>query len=745
MINRKFCNYGMLAFAVFGLQSIAAAVEATGADSAMGLQEVVVTARRVNENLQNVPIAVTAFSGAALQAANVVSIQDLNSKVPSLQTSNASGDRDQVIFSLRGLTETYGGSAPAVVSYFAEVPTFVPGPNILFDLDSLEVLKGPQGTLFGRNTTGGAILINPQRPTNDFGGYVDVSAGNYGLARVQAAVNIPVISDKLLVRFAIDSNHREGFTEDLQTGDKLDGIHYTDFRIGVTFKPIAGLENYFMYDQDKSNTHGGGITLSTLVPGSLVTEIAPGFASYFATQQANGVRKVDYSTGADFDYITTRALTDILTYAFSDTLSAKAIYGFREFSQRFTNDSDASPFPLIEEIPSHSGAPSSGVFGGPGSSKSQTGELQLQGKSFENKFPWTVGVYYENDKPYSTSQVDEVSEFYSNYLLTGLRYDTSKAAYAQGSYHLDELLQGLTFTGGVRYTKDARDLISSTVVNGACAQENSDANCQRTQNADFSATTYTVGLDYQVNPQTLVYIASRKGYKSGGFNASVANGSSSSFAPETVKDVELGIKADFHIGAAAARVNADYYRSKYSDIQLSHTFLTPDGSIITATGNVADATIQGVEMEATLIPAGGFELTAFYAYLDPTYDTLSYEGKPFYNTPRHKVGISAKYDIQIGAAGIVSPGVSYTYQASTHISNTPDVNNYDLQGGYGLMDAHLDWRGMFGSKVDVSAYVTNVTNKTYGVYLIDLQQALGFNSELWGAPRMFGVRAHYKF
>jgi iron complex outermembrane recepter protein len=110
-----------------------------------GLEEVVVTARRVRENLQNVPIAITVYSGEALKEQNVVSVEDLNARVPSLQTSNSSGDRDQVVFSLRGLTQTYGGSAPAVVMYFADVPTFPAGPSLLYDLENLEVLKGPQG------------------------------------------------------------------------------------------------------------------------------------------------------------------------------------------------------------------------------------------------------------------------------------------------------------------------------------------------------------------------------------------------------------------------------------------------------------------------------------------------------------------------------------------------------------------------------------------------------------------------
>jgi iron complex outermembrane recepter protein len=709
------------------------------------LEDVVVTARRVQENLQNVPVAVTVFSGAALREQNVVSIEDLNAKVPSLQTSNSSGDRDQVVFSIRGLTQSFGGSAPSVVMYFADVPTVAAGPSLLYDLDNLEVLKGPQGTLFGRNTTGGAILLNPQRPLNEFGGYVDVSGGNYGLVRAQAALNAPIIDDKLLVRFAIDENHREGFTTDLQTGDKLDGIHYRDFRISVIAKPFDGLENYLVYDQDNSNTHGGGTVLTALAAGSLATVVTPGIVNYYSEQQARGIRTVDYDTGADFDIIETQALTDVLSYAFSDDLLLKGIYGYRQYVQHYTSDSDATPYPYIQLDPSPNGVAAGGAFGFPAPFTTQTGELQLQGKSFAGNMPWTVGTYYEHTVPYSTTQIDDIVILSSNTLQQSLRYDSSKAAYGQASYHLDALLPGLTVTGGLRYTKDARELASRYFDNGVCTQLEADASCQRRQDADFSALTYTSSVEYQLNHDTLVYATTRKGYKAGGINSTLPSSFSSTvFQPETVRDAEVGIKSDFKVGSTPARLNADYYHMAYDNIQLTQTLVDPvTHNIYTATENAADATIQGVEIEGLIIPLRGFEISGFYAYIDAKYDSMGFIGKPFYNIPRSKVGGTVKYDLPIGSAGIISPGANYTYQSMTHVSNTPDAT--DVQGGYGLLDAHLDWRGIFGSKLDLSAFATNVTNKVYMVYQINLYSQFGFNDALFGAPRMFGVRAHYSF
>jgi iron complex outermembrane recepter protein len=717
---------------------------ATGtSDETSSLEEVIVTARRVKENLQSVPIAVTVFSGAALQEQNVVSIQDLNAKVPSLQTSNGNA-RDQVYFSLRGQTQTYGGSEPAVVAYFAEVPTNAGGATLLYDIDNLEVLKGPQGTLFGRNTTGGAILINPQRPTDQFGGYVDLSTGDYGLARTQAAINVPIIDDKLLVRLAVDSNQRRGFTEDLQNGEYLDGIHYTSFRASVIARPVQGVENYIVYDQSNSNTHGGGYVLSALVPGSLVAQIDPAIVPYYATQQARGVRTVQYDTGADYDRVYTQSLTDILSYTVSDSLLVKAIFGYREFAQWYTSDADGSPFPLLQLEPSPNGNPFTGDFGGPSSSKLWTGEVQLQGKSFANNLNWTAGVYYEHGAPYSSLQEDNIVQIFSHLLVQALRYDSSKAIYGQGSYNLDALLPGLSVTGGLRYTEDNRTLVSNTTTNGICTQEDANAECFRRQDATFSSPTYTASVEYKINPDTLIYIASRKGYKSGGFNASVPiDVPATSFKPETVQDGEFGIKSDFKLGSVPARVNADYYHSKYYSIQQSGNFLAPDGTIISATTNLGSATIQGLELEGTIIPVTGLDISGFFAYINAQYDTVGLLDAPFYNIPKSKVGITPEYKFPIGDVGTLVPGASFTYQSYTHISNTPDA--HDVQGGYGLLDAHLDWRGVFGSKLDLSAFGTNLTNKTYGEYAVNLYSALGFNVTFYGPPRMYGVRARYSF
>jgi iron complex outermembrane receptor protein len=268
--------------------------ETTSAESAdssasvASLEEVTVTARRRAENLQVVPIAVNVLSGDTIRDQQIVSTLDLTHFVPGLAAGKITPSRNSIVFSMRGQTQIAGNGGPGVVAYFAEVPTQIAGSGYMFDLENVQVLKGPQGTLFGRNTTGGAILLQPQRPTKDLDGFVDVSFGDYDLRRVSAAINIPVIADTLLVRIAVDNNSRTGFTHDVSSGMDVDDRNYTAARVGITFRPTEALENYLLLDTYRSDTHGTGQVLTDINPAGAALKTFPGLAQALIDQRARG-------------------------------------------------------------------------------------------------------------------------------------------------------------------------------------------------------------------------------------------------------------------------------------------------------------------------------------------------------------------------------------------------------------------------------------------------------------------------
>ncbi len=246
-----------------------------------GFEEIVVTARRREERVQTVPIAITAFSQADIEKKHIQQISDLARNVPSVNINASQSDANAAYSSstrLRGL--------PGSVVYFADVPLgstdfnssgnlFPRGtsPGFYYDLNNVEVLKGPQGTLFGKNSIGGLVSISPMKPTDDFGGYVKGTFGNYSDREFEGTVNIPIVADKLLVRVAGQSQQRDGYTKDISNGKDYDNRDYYAWRVGVTLRPTDDLENYFLYDSYCQHGNGSSTVPTFVNPGFTFAEI----------------------------------------------------------------------------------------------------------------------------------------------------------------------------------------------------------------------------------------------------------------------------------------------------------------------------------------------------------------------------------------------------------------------------------------------------------------------------------------
>jgi len=382
------------------------------ASSGTGLEEIVVTARRKEERLQTVPVAITAFTPAALEEKHIESASDLQHFVPGLLSSQET--RDEQVFYLRGQGPNGGqGGAPGVVTYFADVPFYASGPGIYFDLDNLQVLRGPQGTLFGRNTTGGAVLFEPKHPTNTFEGYFQVSLGDYNLHEEQGALNIPIIEDKLLVRAAFDVDQRDGFTNDFTTGQDLDNRDYWSFRLGVTWRPTDDFENYIVYDSLYSHTNGTGIELQAInsfrdPKGIAANEttfvqtfcpVAPNPcgvpAQQLANQAAAGPRGSFTTPGLfGLDKTYSYGITDVAKYDLTDNITVKNIFGYRVLKNLLRYDLDGMNLAVIDFTTPNNWNLSNVQY---------TDELQFQGRSSDGNLSWIGGAFYEFLHPGGTT------------------------------------------------------------------------------------------------------------------------------------------------------------------------------------------------------------------------------------------------------------------------------------------------------------------------------------------------------
>jgi len=655
-----------------------------------GLEEIVVTARRREERVQSVPLAITAFTQADIEKKHIQQLRDLSKSVPSFSVSLSSSDPNSFYSGqvrLRGLA----GS----VIYFAEVPlsntdysnttglTHGLSPGFYYDIDTVEIDKGAQGTLFGRPSIGGLISIQPKRPTNDLEGYIMTTFGNYGDKENEFALNVPVIQDKLLVRVAGQMQQRDGYTKNLQTGEFLDNRNYYAWRIGVTFRPTDDFENYLLYDGYWQDSNGSTDVLQivnpkfALVPhiGSLLGSAAsffpasvtalplttgtgptlgglfspatagatigqalgaggfsvfPTLSAVFAQQQALGVRtiigRVSSGIGKDYFY----GFTDVATWDVTDDFTIKNIAAARITKQLGVDEFTNSGLAIL-------------TIGWPGNnhgwtdnSAQYTDELQVSGKALKGKLDWRIGGFILYDHPigYNTEVSDAVNAPTYDHFHEVQR---SQAVFAHGIYDLSDIVENLRFTAGYRFTWDYDSLgevstkpVDMVTRNAAgmptnCNVPGSDNNCFKQVDSYFNSYGWNLGLDEQLTPDTLIYVRSGNAYRPGGTNLAVPP-PFNQYHPEHVTDVELGIKTDWEVYGVRARTNADIFHTFYKAIQVSQVITVPSAaagqppSAQQITANAASANLEGAEFEQTFNFPFGLDISGFGSYFNSKYD-----------------------------------------------------------------------------------------------------------------------------
>lgn len=765
--------------------------------ASFNIGEIVVTARRREEGLQSVPVAVQAFSGEVLAQRNIQDAIDLQRMAVSLTTYQQA--RDEVTLSIRGMASS-GASAqgqnPRVTAYFAEVPLQTGdsgGPGRFFDLQNVQVLKGPQGTLFGRNSTGGAVLFEPQRPTDLLEGYVTGQIGRFDERQLEAALNVPV-NDTLAVRFAGKRSRRDGFTKNLTTGKMQDDRDYWGGRFSVNFTPSDRFSNFLMFDYYKSNTNGSsqqleGINVnkvlapfvSEALPNlplylsgdrPLVSELqtnpnfldvvaramaAGGFAMFpnsiiqreYALQKEGGPR-VTQSSVDGLSKTISWGITNITDYQVSDTFSVKNIFGIRRFKQLTRYDMDGTSLPLLDQVTPD---------GWTSNLRQITEELQLRGSLLDEKLDFTLGGFLLWEKTPDTQHLIQSSVGAPSRNLID-RKERSQSVFGQLTYDLSEaVVEGLSVTAGYRYTHDYRWINFDNRRDPAwqfpittCALVNG---CPTEVDASFNASSYNFSIDWQVNPQTLVYATHRKGYRAGGLNPQALD-FGIAYDPEKVTDFEIGLKADFELGGMPARTNLALFRSKLKGAQVSQSFsvlnpLTNQISLINLIVNAAEATVKGLEFDGTLMPVPGLTLTANWAWTDGKYGKfidratgLPEYGRPFPFLAKHRLNLGANYTTALpGEYGELTFRANWAYSSSYSLTvfNEP----FGKEDGFNQLDLGIDWDNVAGSGVSAGIFVNNITKEVYKIGGTPIYTVLGTTTAIYSEPRTWGLRLTYRF
>lgn len=653
----------------------------------VGDNEIIVTANRREERAQDVPISITALSPDRLEQQGISKEQDLQASVPSLVVGpNGQGSRDSQSFTIRGQGATFQAS-PGVVVYLNEVPLPAAltlsqqgGPGNFVDVESLQVLAGPQGTLFGRNTTGGAVLLTPKKPTNEFGGWLKGEFGNYERAYMEGAVNIPVVDDKLMLRAVGAYHSRRGFTKDVVWNKYRDNENWYSGRLGVTFRPVEGIENYTMAYIGQSDNNGAGLVHRGFnIDGLKVVGFcadaptAPGpvgvpcdvYRQVTADAVALGNRATAFSTDV-FQETRSWGVTNTTDIDLSDDIVLRNIISFQKLKIGYRYDGDASILQQHDVDPGRlpaAGTVTMPVLGFPigyfnstlatelprDDLKQFTEELQFQGKSFGGALDWTIGGFYYDQKPAGVQGSRAV--VYCPALFTGFceasynEYGTStksKALYAQGTINfgaMSEALEGLRLTGGYRYTWDnifgfaSQYLRSSTdATRAVCGADGRDVpfasarqGCEFSARLKTKAPSWVVGLDYKLTPDIMLFGKVSRGYKAGGFNQYAVFTSTRTFEPEVVTSYEAGIKSDFRLGNVPLRLNLSGYTLDYKGIQRASGDYNPATGASGARTQNADARISGIELEGFIRPFKGFEIGGNFSYTDAKYKKYQFQ------------------------------------------------------------------------------------------------------------------------
>jgi len=783
-MNRKLLASASFATLTASLASPVMAQDTTAQASPNAASDdaIIVTARRREEALQDVPASIQVVTADDLIKRNITSEADLTSAVPGLlvKTNNS---QNQLNYVIRGeSSEPYSGSVPGVQPYFNDVALSGNTPISFFDLQSVQVLKGPQGTLFGRNSTGGAVLYRAAKPSYDVTGYASVEYGNLDLFKAEAAINVPIADQVAALRIAGKYSSGGAFIHNLYDNSKQGDSKLRAIRGTLLLEPSSSFSNELMVQHEKisgSNygrytfyvepcggvgrnvtcwANSGNADFNSLVnspagtyfpnypngyvyPGGLAG--LPGFLA------SKGKYRIDQNGPSGYSGKST-IIVNTSSLQLGANTAIKNIFGYVKSRRDFGYDNDSTPYPFLQ------------ATGGADLESRQTriysDELQLQGTTAGGKLDYIVGAFYSNEKTINDSPLSGIaySPTLHKFFQFNIRYkaqseDKSYAVFTQGTYALTDKLN---VTAGIRQTWDKLSIVQlpGSLFYGPPKQE--------TSVDDLS---WTFSLDYKVTPDLLLYATTRGSWRVGGYNPFVRPGATNTataetsgnyFLPEKVRDIEIGAKYAGRIGTMPAHLNIAAYNLWVKQAQKT-AYTVIAGNITSATVNIPAAKVTGFEVDGELSPASWLSFGGTLAYANARYtdNVAGLYGQtaqfgPYADQPKYSGTVYANAEVPLGPdTGQLNLHVDFYAQSSFHISSLGDTfNPGDKLPGYHLLNARLDWKDLAGIKgLTASVFGKNLTKEVYFTGGAGSVALYSTNAATWGMPRTYGMGLRFEY
>ncbi len=720
----------------------AATSQAAQDRSATTLDAVTVTARKREETLQDVPVAVTAFTAETLDKLNIQDLGDLGAQVPNLTIYAARGSSSTATAYIRGVgqADPLWGVDPGVGIYLDDVYIARPQGALLdvFDVERIEVLRGPQGTLYGKNTIGGAIKYISRGLPSETSGFAQITVGNYNQLDAKAAIggSIGGADSGLRARLSVASMNRDGFGTNLFTGQHVSDKEINAARLQIGAYASDELDFQFALDwmDDQSGVRGSKM----LGPNRFTTSPLPVFAPLTAFGPNLPLdSRYDIRSGMpNVNDTQMKGASATVNWRPNDNWAFKYVVAKRESDTETNIDFDNTPAKIADVKAFYSDSQVSN-------------ELQANYDG-GGRARGVMGLYL-----FSGDAGGQVLNNFFNLSFgdtQGVVNTESVAVYADWTF---DLTDRLSLSAGARFTDEDKHAFARNIgytdatftrPNGVIA-----ANFDKTVN--FKNVSPKISLDYEVTPDILLYGLASRGFKSGGYNiranTTAVPRSGEPFDDEKVDSYEVGSKMAFFDGRLF--LNAAAFHNIYEDIQLSVFTQFIDGAgnpqFFGDFTNAGKGTVDGVEVEYQWLPTANWLISGNLAWLDAKYDEFITGGvnvadsQRFTNAPEFSGAMNVEYRTDLANRGNLSARVGYSYQSE--VWPTTDLSPAIRQDGYGLVNAGVIWN--LDDSWTVSLQGTNLADKEYRTTGYNINAALGVLTGFYGPPRQYSLSVRYAF
>ncbi len=721
----------------------------TRAEPQSGIADIVVTAQRRSESLQDVPLAVSALDADRIREAGFNDVEDLSSTVPNLNISALWGTSNPKIF-MRGIgNNNFNQTAESKVAvYLDQVYLSAPSGQLfqMYDLDRIEVLRGPQGTLYGKNATGGAISVYSKLPGDEVEGYVRAGYGNYDAFELESAVTLP-LSSTLSARVAGTWSKRDGYVTDVRDGSRVNDADQWAARGILRWQPSSDVDI-------KLNFHGGGsdsthnnsvhrgifdpaqLALGNFVKLPADAIIARNGVDILGYRDPNSDPYVNEYEGETFAKIDLFGVSLVGDFTLGNGYTLTSVTGYEHSKRHVLQEGNGAPSTIFT------------INWGPSDFKTYSQELRLASPD-DGSFSWLIGGFVFHEKGvvnnfYNLTSVAfalSVDAFDQDYVQKTDTY----AAFAQGTLELADQLN-LTIGGRINHEKRTLD---HTVFATDTARVSLLPGPLFDLQLEESWTEWSgrIALDYTIAEDVLVFASVNRGFTSGGFNTGAFNdpvGAQRTFDPETVISYEAGIKST--LLDRRLKLNATAFLYDYSDLQV-FTFTAGGLQFIE---NASNAQIKGIEFEMQTVPVDNLELGASLGFLKSEYRNFTratggvvedLSGNRLIGAPNTQINLVGKYTVPTDVGDFWLRG-DYSYTGNRFYDER-QLRELSSEGGTSNLNASIGYTGL-DETLELTLWVKNLTKE---VSIIDVVEVglFGYQNVWYNMPRTYGVSLEYRF